>query len=65
MMVIPLTGSGNNRGNNKLILAKIFETSNKLPNGQPDFPNMLILKKLGGWTTPKYPPRYGPVFKEA
>jgi hypothetical protein len=27
------------------------------PNGQPDFPNMLIIKKLGGGvTTPQYPP---------
>ena len=32
------------------------------PNGQPDFPNMLILQKLGGGglTTPPIPPRYGP-----
>ena len=26
------------------------------PNGQPDFPNMLILQKLGGLTTPPIPP---------
>jgi hypothetical protein len=34
------------------------------PNGQPDFPNMLILKKLGGGVNhpppPNTPPRYGP-----
>ena len=27
-----------------------------IPNGQPDFPNMLILQKLGGLTTPPIPP---------
>jgi hypothetical protein len=31
------------------------------PIGQNDFPNMLILKKLGALTTPPpIPPRYGP-----
>ena len=32
------------------------------PNGQPDFLNMLSLKKLGGGVNhPQYPPRYSPV----
>jgi hypothetical protein len=26
------------------------------PNGQPNFPNMLILQKLGGLATPPIPP---------
>ena len=34
------------------------------PNGQPDFANMLILKKLGvnHPPPPQYPPRYGPEY---